>query len=72
LATSAWRNNNKAFLNGESSILATVIAKEDYRHAQASIRHQHILLRQLLLLRADGLDQILNNFLVILLTVTKC
>jgi hypothetical protein len=37
LATSAWQNNNKALLNGKGSIHATVVAKESYRHAQASL-----------------------------------
>jgi hypothetical protein len=36
------------------------------------IRHKQILLRQLLLLRADGLDKVLHNFLVILLKSAKC
>jgi hypothetical protein len=35
------------------------------------IRCQYILFRQLLVLRADGLDNILNNFFVIMLRFTK-
>jgi hypothetical protein len=35
------------------------------------IRYKHVLFCQLLLLRADGLDKIFNNFFVILLRFTK-
>jgi hypothetical protein len=35
LATSAWRKNSKALLNGKGSTLVTVIEKESYHHGQA-------------------------------------
>jgi hypothetical protein len=47
------------------------MAKESYRYEQAAPTDppQANFFRQLLLLRADGLDKVLHNFLVILLKV---
>jgi hypothetical protein len=52
------------------TILATLMIKKEVTTASKlflQICHKHALFRQLLLLRADGLDKVLHNFLVILL-----
>jgi hypothetical protein len=53
----------------KGTILATLMAKESYRYEQAAPADppQANFFRQLPLLRADGLDKVLQNFLVILL-----
>jgi predicted membrane chloride channel (bestrophin family) len=49
------------------------MAKESYHCEQASPANppQEHFFRQLLLLRADGLDKVLHNFLIILLKSAK-
>jgi hypothetical protein len=53
----------------KGTILATLMAKESYRYDQATPADppQANFFRQLPLPRADGLDKVLQNFLVILL-----
>jgi hypothetical protein len=70
LAASTWQKYCRALVKKKKgTILATLMAKESYRYDQAAPAdpQQANFFRQLPLPRADGLDKVLQNFLVILL-----